>query len=92
MTKTPFSTDSQTNSRYGTGSKAEAGEFPFFFKLKTTNIIHVFMSNVSFIFFLHLLACELYSTLAPDTGIAWKILGGSSAGLGEFPWMVLFRF
>lgn len=30
----------------------------------------------------------MYSLLVPDTGIAWKIIGGSDAEVGEFPWMV----
>lgn len=37
-------------------------------------------------------ACELYSALVPDVGISWKILGGISAALGEFPWMAAISY
>lgn len=79
--------DPFTNTRYSRGRKAEAGNS---IDLTTNKMIHSKINSYSSICFdlLGKIACELYSLLAPNTGIAWKIIGGSDAEVGEFPWMV----
>lgn len=84
------SVDSFTNNRYSRGRKAEAGNSN---DLTTDRMIHSKI-NSNLLFYLHgkKIACELYTTIAAEAGLAWKITGGVSAELGEFPWMVSADF
>lgn len=61
--------------------------------LTTDRMIHSKI-NSNLLFYLHgkKIACELYTTIAAEAGLAWKITGGVSAELGEFPWMVSADF